>query len=55
MTEMKEMSVLPFTKKLKNPYWSYLYAYNIRTIRDIFIYCDYTGQIEEKAVYKDIK
>lgn len=55
MTEMKEMPVLPFTKELKNPYWSYLYAYNIRTIRDIFVYCDYKGQLEEKAVYKDIK
>ena len=55
MAEMKELNLLPFTKELKNPYWSYLYAYNIRTIRDIFIYCNYKGQIEEKAVYKDIK
>lgn len=58
MAEIKEIEgieVLPFTKELKNPYWSYLYAYNIRTIRDIFVYCNLKGQIEEKAVYKDIK
>ena len=55
MAEKKEIEVLPFIKDLKNPHWSYLYAYNIRTIRDIFIYCNFKGQIEEKAIYKDIK
>ena len=55
MAEKKQIEVLPFTKDLKNPQWSYLYAYNIKTIRDIFIYCNFKGQIEEKTLYKDIK
>jgi len=55
MAGKKEIEVLPFTKDLKNPHWSYLYAYNLKTIRDIFIYGDFKGQIEEKTLYKDIK
>ena len=55
MVEIKEIEVLPFTKNLKKPPWSYLYVYNIKTIRDIFIYCNLKGQIEEKALYEDIK
>ncbi len=54
MAENQEIKILPFTKELKNPHWSYLYAYNIRTIRDIFIYCNFKGQIEEKTLFKDI-
>lgn len=55
MAEKQEMKDLPFTKDLKRPNWSYLYAYNIKIIRDIFIYCNYKGQIEEKTLYKDIE
>lgn len=54
MAENQEIKVLPFTKELKNQYWSYLYAYNIKTIRDIFIYCNFKGQIEEKTLFKEI-
>lgn len=50
-------SILPVTEKewLKKKEWSYLYAYNIRTIRDIFIYCVSKGEIEEKKLYKDME
>lgn len=36
---------------MEKPKWSYLYAYNIRVIRDIFVYCS-RGNIKEKDLYK---
>jgi len=52
-----KLDTLPTTKKenLKKQEWSYLYAYNIRTIRDIFVYCVLNGEIEEKKLYKDME
>lgn len=37
----KVPDVLPFTRleDMKKPKWSLLYAYNLRVIRDIFVYC----------------
>lgn len=55
MADKQEIKLLPISKQLKNPRWSYIYAYNIRTIRDIFVYCNLKEQINEKNLYEDIK
>jgi len=46
----KQYPVLPFTK-MKNKKWSFLYAYNIRVIRDIFVYCAFHKKLTEKDLY----
>lgn len=48
---------LPFTKleEMKKPKWSFLYAYNLRTVRDIFVYCALKEKIREEDLYKDMK
>lgn len=47
---------LPFTRDedIKRE-WSYLYAYNLRTLRDIFIYCNSLGSISGKKLYSDME
>lgn len=49
-----KIKTLPITEKVKNPYWSYLYAYNLRTLRDIFVYCAIKGEINKEALYREI-
>jgi len=53
----EKYKILPITKKenIKKQEWSYLYAFNIRTLRDLFIYCAIHGEIEEKKLYKDME
>lgn len=43
------MGELPITKTERK--WSYIYAYNIKTLRDIFVYCSMKKEIEEKQLY----
>jgi hypothetical protein len=51
------LEVLPFTdaKAMKKPNWSFIYAYNLRTLRDIFVYCSLMSKINEEKLYRDIK
>jgi len=53
----EKYKILPITKKenIKKQEWSYIYAFNIRTLRDIFAYCALNGQINEKKLYKDME
>lgn len=46
------MKELPTTKT--NRKWSYIYAYNLKTLRDIFVYCSKKGKIAEKQLYADM-
>lgn len=46
MKKYSTSNILPFSTELKKPGWSYLYAYNLRTIRDIFVFCHYMGEIK---------
>lgn len=50
---MKELPFTPNTQ-LKNPRWSYLYAYNLRTLRDLFVYCAQKEKIKETSLYEDM-
>lgn len=43
---------LPTTKI--NRKWSFIYAYNLKTLRDIFIYCNLKKEIDEKKLYADM-
>lgn len=43
---------LPTTKI--NRKWSYIYAYNLKTLRDIFVYCNLKKAINEKQLYADM-
>lgn len=51
---MKEIETLPMSKKVKNPRWSYFNAYNIRTVRDIFVYCVIKGEINKDDFYREV-
>lgn len=48
------MDTLPTTPDtaMKNPRWSYLYAYNLRTLRDLFVYCSQEEEIPERLLYE---
>jgi len=46
---MKMLSVIKTKRK-----WSYIYAYNLRTLRDIFVYCTRHKKINEKQLYHDM-
>lgn len=48
---------LPTTKAndMKKPKWTLLYAYNLRTVRDVFVYCSIRGKIAEEELYKAMK
>lgn len=49
----KLLRVLPFTKSesMKKGSWSFLYSYNLRIIRDIFVYCS-REEIKEAKLYE---
>jgi len=47
----EQYPILPFTKS-RNKKWSFLYAYNLRVIRDIFVYCSIKGKVTESEIYK---
>jgi hypothetical protein len=47
----EELPTLPFTD-LKDRKWSFLYAYNIRIIRDLFVYCALKKKITQEELYK---
>ena len=53
----EKIPVLPFTRfnDMKKPKWSFLYAYNLRILRDIFVYCALQGKVEENDLYKAMK
>lgn len=51
----KKVETLPVTKDTDIRKWSYLYAFNIRTIRDIFVYCAIHGKIDEEKIYNDME
>ena len=53
--EKELIETLPFTKELKNEKWSFLYTYNLRTLRDIFVYCDRRNKIKRTDLYEDLK
>jgi len=59
MTNLKsdKFDKLPVTARqdLKKQEWSYLYAFKLRTVRDIFVYCAFYGEIDEKKLYKDME
>ena len=48
--------ILPFTERLTNTSnkWSFIFAYNLKTIRDIFVYCSLNELTEEK-LYEVLK
>lgn len=48
------MQELPITKSIAKQKWSYIYAYNLRTLRDIFVYCAQRGEIKEKQLYENM-
>ncbi len=50
------INLLPTTldSEMKKPKWSYLYAYNLGTLRDIFVYCVHKSKIDKEALYGDI-
>ena len=50
----EKIPVLPFTRfsDMRKPKWSFLYAYNLRIVRDIFVYCALKGEIKERDLYK---
>ncbi len=49
--------MLPITnsKEMKKRNWSILYAYNLRTVRDIFVYCIRKEKVSIPNLYKDMK
>lgn len=47
------MQELPITASTDKK-WSYIYAYNLRTIRDIFVYCAQRGEIKEEQLYDNM-
>ena len=51
MNTDEEIPTLPFTD-LKDRKWSFLYAYNIRIIRDLFVYCALKKKISQEELYK---
>ncbi len=44
------MKELP-TTELADKKWSYIYAYNLKTLRDIFVYCAQKGEIKQEQLY----
>jgi len=54
----KVNKVLPFTEQRKligtPKEWSFLYAYNLRTVRDVFVYCNLKKKISSKQLYLDL-
>lgn len=56
---MNEIEILPVTKNeditRTSQFWSYLYAYNLKTIRDIFVYCANMKEIDQKQLYDDLE
>lgn len=57
MTPLDNISarrMLPYTeaKAMRIQTWSILYTYNLRTVRDIFVYCARKGTIKEKELYQ---
>lgn len=50
MPKEASLEVLPFSHNLKNPKWSYFNAYNLRTIRDIFVLCYRIGKISNTEI-----
>ncbi|MCK9573866.1 MAG: hypothetical protein M0R20_05685 [Candidatus Omnitrophica bacterium] len=50
------MEELPITSdsQINNPRWSYLYAYNIKILRDILVYCAKKRKMRESALYSDM-
>jgi hypothetical protein len=55
--KLDKYRTLPITEKgdLKRQEWSYLYAYNIRTLRDVFVYCALSKGIDETKLYEDME
>jgi len=47
----QKIPTLPFIESVEKK-WSYLYAYNIRIIRDIFVYCAFNEKLTKSALYK---
>ena len=47
------MQELPITESTDKK-WSYLYAYNLRTLRDIFVHCAQKGKIKEEQLYDNM-
>lgn len=54
MLNEENRPTLPFSKfgDMKNPRWSFLYAYNLRTVRDIFAYCALKEKVNEEELYR---
>ena len=52
--DKNKIKTLPITERLKKPYWSYIYAYNLRTLRDIFVYCVIKGEINKDDFYREV-
>ena len=57
MTTLDNISAsrtLPYTETeaMKIQTWSILYAYNLRTVRDIFVYSARKGTIKEREIYR---
>lgn len=50
-------TTLPFSRfeDMKKPRWSFLYAHNLRTIRDTFVYCTLEERIKEEDLYRVMK
>jgi hypothetical protein len=48
------MQELPITHSMAKAKWSYIYAYNLRTLRDIFVYCFMKGGITEEQLYDNM-
>jgi len=40
---------------MKKRSWSFLHAYNLRTVRDTFVYCDLEEKIKEEDLYRAMK
>jgi hypothetical protein len=55
--KLDKYRTLPITEKvdLKRQEWSYLYAYNSRTLRDVFVYCALSKGIDETKLYEDME
>lgn len=48
------MQKLPITQSIAKRNWSYIYAYNLRTLRDILVYCSLKGEIREEQLYDNM-
>lgn len=48
------MQELPITQSIAKQNWSYIYAYNLKTLRDIFVYCSLKGEIKKDQLYDNM-